>query len=283
MLEKLLKGALTGDAEAMFQLGTMYAFGNGVAVDLDEALHWLKKAASRGHMIASEVLKDIGRTQETINETVECKGEKKRKLVQLWEGGPCWADRNIGAENPWDFGYYFWWGDTVGYEWKNGKWVASDGSNTIHSFDKKNTPTCDRGCFTLQNDGWITADGVLAPNHDAAQKHWGGGWRMPTEDEFKDLICKCDWTWATTNGVNGYTVRGRGNYESKSIFLPCAGYGNGTSLHYAGSEGYYWSSVPYSGFYYTAEFLYFYCGSHSTRGNYRNPGHSVRPVQGVTK
>ena len=33
---------------------------------------------------------------------------------QLWENGPVWAEKNIGAENPWVYGYYFWWGDTVG-------------------------------------------------------------------------------------------------------------------------------------------------------------------------
>ena len=36
--------------------------------------------------------------------------------VQLWEGGPYWAETNIDAENPEDYGYYFWWGDTVGYK-----------------------------------------------------------------------------------------------------------------------------------------------------------------------
>ena len=30
--------------------------------------------------------------------------------VQLWEGGPYWADRNIGADAPWECGLYFWWG-----------------------------------------------------------------------------------------------------------------------------------------------------------------------------
>ena len=39
--------------------------------------------------------------------------------VQLWENGPCWADRNIGAAKPEGHGLYFWWGDTVGYKCKN--------------------------------------------------------------------------------------------------------------------------------------------------------------------
>lgn len=35
--------------------------------------------------------------------------------VQLWENGPYWAECNVGASAPEDYGYYFWWGDTVGY------------------------------------------------------------------------------------------------------------------------------------------------------------------------
>ena len=48
--------------------------------------------------------------------------------VQLWENGPYWAETNIGAEKPEDYGYYFWWGDTVGYKRVGDAWVASDGS-----------------------------------------------------------------------------------------------------------------------------------------------------------
>lgn len=122
------------------------------------------------------------------------------KKVLLWAGGPCWADRNIGAENPWESGYYFWWGDTVGYKFEDGNWVASDSSS--------------RG----------------GSGHDAAQVQWGGGWRMPTQQELRDLCDKCDWNWTTVHGINGYIVRGRGGYASNSIFLPCAGSGYGTSL-----------------------------------------------------
>ena len=35
--------------------------------------------------------------------------------VQLWENGPYWAECNVGASSLEDDGYYFWWGDTVGY------------------------------------------------------------------------------------------------------------------------------------------------------------------------
>ena len=206
--------------------------------------------------------------------------------VQLWEGGPYWATTNIGAEEPWEYGYYFWWGDTVGYKRENNKWIASDGSNLNFSFAAKNTPTYDRNNTILQSEGWIvTRDGtyVLAPEHDAAQVQWGGDWRMPTWQELDNLCYMCDWTWSTMNGVYGYIVRGRGSYASNSIFLPCAGYGYGTSHRIAGSFGGYWSSVPHSDFSDYAWCLGFNSSSHYTGHDYRRYGQCVRPLQGFTK
>ena len=203
--------------------------------------------------------------------------------VQLWDGGPYWATTNIGAENPEDYGYYFWWGDTVGYRRKNNAWVASDGSSSNFSFGDANTPTYNKSIATLQSEGWVTADGVLAPEHDAAHVHWGGSWRMPTDQELCDLNSKCDWTWTTKNGVNGFVVRGEGNYASASIFLPCAGYGIGTSLCSAISDGFYWSSVPFSDSDYSWR-LYFHSSGRSTSNvGYRYYGQSVRPLKGFTE
>ena len=209
------------------------------------------------------------------------------KRVQLWEGGPYWADRNIGAENPWDSGYYFWWGDTVGYKRVNDRWVASDGSNSNFSFKKDNVSTCCSGWFgesigKLRRDGWISASHHLTPNYDAAHKHWGGEWRMPTLQEWEDINSKCDWLWTTVNGVNGYVVRGKGDYSSAEIFLPIAGFGLGSSLFYAGSFGYYWSSVPQSDSSY-AWGLDFYSSYRDTGYFLRYGGQSVRPLQGFTK
>jgi hypothetical protein len=145
-----------------------------------------------------------------------------------------------------------------------------------------NKPTYGKDNSTLQSESWINADGVLSPEHDAAQKHWGGDWRMPTKQEFDNLISKCDWTWGSMNGVNGYVIRGKGDYSSASIFLPCAGHVDRTSLYNAGSDGFYWSSVTDSGIPYSW-YLSFYSGSLSTSSFFRDRGQSVRPLQGFTK
>lgn len=202
--------------------------------------------------------------------------------VQLWEGGPYWADRNIGADKPWDYGLYFWWGDTLGHRPQSG-----GGFSFYFAYDR--TPTYGKSIATLQSEGWITADGALAPTHDAAHVQWGGGWRMPTRQEQNDLCDKCDWTWTSMGtGTPGYVVRGRGDYAHASIFLPCAGYGNGYRHNNVGEDGYYWSSVPslnnewgnswklqlYAGYRYGTHFR--------TESSNRYCGLTIRPVQGFT-
>jgi len=52
--------------------------------------------------------------------------------VQLWENGPYWAECNVGAAKPEEYGYYFFWGDTVGGKRNaaNSSWVSvKDGSS----------------------------------------------------------------------------------------------------------------------------------------------------------
>ena len=213
---------------------------------------------------------------------------EKHKKVQLWKDGPYWAETNIGAENPWDFGYYFWWGDTIGYKRVNDAWVASDGSSSDFSFDSEHTPTCDKSEVDLLKEGWVkdtrfSGYSYLPPEHDAAHVHWGGEWRMPTEMELSELVSECDWTWMEIKGVGGYVVRGKGAYATASIFLPAAGHGDGKSHRSGGWAGDYWSSVPRRVGDSFAVALFFYSDRHNTgEFNGRDNGYPIRPVQGFT-
>ena len=148
--------------------------------------------------------------------TIGCPG------VQLWENGPYWAECNVGASAPEESGYYFWWGDTVGYTYseKYQQWFSvKDGTGFAFSSDPAMAgPTYYKSVSALQSEGWIDASGNLAPEHDAATAHLGAQWRMPTRDEIEGLVSNCTTTWITTNGVYGRLVTGRGDYKNRSIF-----------------------------------------------------------------
>jgi len=200
--------------------------------------------------------------------------------VHLWENGPFWAECNVGATKPEEYGYYFWWGDTVGCmrNASNNGWISvKDGSS--FSFKSGNCPTYGKSNSQLQSAGYVDATGNLVAAHDAATAHLGAPWRMPTDAEFSALISNCDTTWTTRGGVYGRLVKGKGAYASKSIYFPAVGDGyesylNGTELY-----GSYWSSTSYSGGSDYAWRLYFDAGSFQRDCNVRLYGQSVRPLR----
>ena len=204
--------------------------------------------------------------------------------VQLWEGGPYWAECNVGASKPEEYGYYFWWGDTVEYTNTGSGWISvKDGTSISFSSSGTAASTYDKSNSQLQSAGYIDSTGNLVAAHDAATAHLGAPWRMPTDAEFSALINNCTTTWITTNGVSGRLVTGTGAYANRSIFLPAAGYGNDSGLSYPGSYGNYWSSTPNSANSYNAWGLFFN-SSNFRRSNYgRFYGQSVRPVRGFAE
>ena len=208
--------------------------------------------------------------------------------LQLWDGGPYWAIGNIGATQPEEYGYYFWWGDTVGYKLENDKWVANDGSSSNFSFSSGNVPTCGgMSIAKLKSSGWINADSILVANHDAAHVRLGGAWRMPTKQESVDICNNCVWTLTTRNGVNGYIVKGKGAYASNSIFLPAAGQGYESSLLGEGKYGSFWSSVPSSDYDTLNSWFFGFSSSQYDPGcndmGSRSRGFSIRPVIGASE
>lgn len=160
-----------------------------------------------------------------------------------------WADRNVGASSPSDYGSYFAWGETS---------TKSDYSHT--------------NCVT---DGKYLSDISGDSRYDAARANWGGSWRLPTTPECEELVDKCTWTWTTQGGHNGYEVTGP---NGNSIFLPAAGLREGTSLSSAGETGDYWSSTPGRNAPSYAERLTFNIITHYRDWRPRFGGLSVRPV-----
>lgn len=81
-------------------------------------------------------------------------------------------------------------------------------------------------------------------DYDIASLHWGESWRIPTRDEFNELIDVCKWRKIQYNGVIGLKIIGP---NRKSIFLPWAGCMLDANID--PSSGYkmgnYWTATPY--------------------------------------
>ena len=172
-----------------------------------------------------------------------------------------WATMNVGASSPSDYGGYYAWGETrtkSSYDWSN-------------CFDCLDSTGDSWGTYKLGGQTRITP----SSGHDTARENWGGSWRMPTDSENDELCKKCKWVWTSKNGHNGYNVTGP---NGNSIFLPAAGWRNGTSSYDVGGLGNYWSSTLSSSRSYDARFLYFNSSRHYAGSYYRRIGRSVRPV-----
>ena len=211
------------------------------------------------------------------------------EAVQLWENGPYFATCNVGANEPQEPGYYFWWGDTVGYTNSGSAWLSvKDGTTSIKfsSSDATAGQTYNHDNTWLTDNKWIDGSGNLvvsddaATNRDAARAHLGAPWRMMTKEELDALVANCTNEWTTLNGVYGRKVTGKGAYASNSIFFPANGYGKDSGLDNAGTEGNYWSSTPDQSTICNAWYFVF-TPSQVVRGCYdgRFIGHAVRPVR----
>ena len=207
-----------------------------------------------------------------------------KRGVQLWKDGPYWAKTNIGALKPEDYGFYFWWGDTLGYRWVGNRWLASDGTGSGFRFVSDNTPTAYKDDGSLVTQGWITHYGKLAPANDAAQMHWGNGWRMPTEKEMKELVGNHTITyWTTVNGVGGLLVRGKEDYSSASIFLPAGGRASYAECVLPGSDGEYWTSTPIFNNHYSSDLNFNNSGLLTVGKFHRFCGMLIRPLWAVAE
>ncbi|MCR4664309.1 MAG: leucine-rich repeat protein [Paludibacteraceae bacterium] len=137
--------------------------------------------------------------------------------VQLWEGGPKWATMNIGASSPEDVGDYFMWGGTTANP-SSCSWSSCPykGSNQNSSPYTK---------YGVAGDGNLELD----KEDDAAAQVWGCGWRIPTREEYEDLLANCTVTYSSAK--KGYTFTSKED-PSLSIFMPTAGYKKDNTVWY---------------------------------------------------
>ncbi len=142
-------------------------------------------------------------SQEDIMGYVHVMDESLPQTIDLGlPSGTLWADMNVGATSPEDYGDYFAWGETTP---KTTFTKDNYAFGTPPSFTK----------YTVDDNRWR-----LEQADDAAHATWGGDWRIPSLMEYMELYNYCTWEWTTRNGVEGYKLTGK---NGNSIFLPAAG------------------------------------------------------------
>jgi hypothetical protein len=108
--------------------------------------------------------------------------------------GVSWADRNMDAYTPGNYGGLYGWADTTGLK---------------ISIDRDDYPNAN------------PPGNISGTDFDIAKVHWGNGWRLPTESEFAELIERCRWMVDSVDGTLGARAVGP---NGNSIFLPFGGY-----------------------------------------------------------
>lgn len=177
-----------------------------------------------------------------------------------------WAECNLGSDTPEGYGDYYAWGEleTKGeYAWWTYKWC----NETFENLTKYNT---------LSSCGIVDNKTVLEIEDDVAHVKLGDGWRMPSGEEWFELICSCNWTWTSQNGQNGMLVTS--DINGNSIFLPAAGFLFGRYPSEVDSFGNYWASNIHPLHPYNAGTVTFYSGDVYSISDGRMLGKSVRPV-----
>lgn len=182
--------------------------------------------------------------------------------------GLLWADRNVGANSPEDYGNYYAWGETTPkevYDWNT--YAYGNGSYAL-------TKYCNKSGYGL--DGFTDNLTTLEASDDAATVNIGSYARTPRDYEWQELMDNTTVTWTTRNGVYGRKFTAS---NGKSIFLPAAGDRDGSNLYGAGECGLYWSSTLDTGYPHDAWRFCFYSYNQDLYVNSRGSGFPVRAVR----
>lgn len=209
-------------------------------------------------------------------------GENNDEIIDTLEyvdlglpSGNLWATCNVGAETPESCGDYFAWGETSPkelYDWKS--YIYGNYIDERYRFEV--SKYCTDSFFGV--DGLVDSLTVLEAIDDAVVANWGKCWRMPTKEDWEELLQKTTNTWVTQNGVKGRLLT---SWNGNSIFLPATGfYLDGELI--CPNLGIYWSSSLYTGSPERAwSFHYDYDECHVCGTYERSRGHCVRAVRSL--
>ncbi len=147
--------------------------------------------------------------------------------------GTLWATCNIGANSPEEYGDYFAWGETTGYN--SGK---TNFSWETYKYYDATWGTITKYCTNF-NNGTIDNRTELEPEDDAATVRWGADWQMPSAGQMEELLdfnnyVYTEHTGLIINGILGVMITSKVN--GNRIFLPAANYIEGETVYEYFSE-----------------------------------------------
>lgn len=155
-----------------------------------------------------------------------------------------WANANIGANGIYEKGDYYAWGES-----------STKSSYTLDNYfdyyiEVKESGFVYRG-FKVFNKGGLS---LIGTKYDTAHNIMGGKWRMPTPDEYNELIRKCKLTPTDLKDEKGnplYDAEGKillsyievVGPNGNKIVLPFGG--QKEADEYIKREGFYWTANMY--------------------------------------
>ena len=164
--------------------------------------------------------------------------------------GTLWCECNLGAENEYDCGDYYAWGELT----------------TKDVFISDN--------YTCKDDAL-----QLSPKHDIATQKLGNNYSIPTKDQCDELL-KYTNNKRVENykgtGVNGWWFVSKTN--GNALFIPAAGSRYGSNLYNIDSNGYVWTSTRVLNLSDCAWCLYFDSDVAYVNYDGRYQGNPIRPV-----
>lgn len=149
-----------------------------------------------------------------------------------------WAEYNVGATKPEEYGDYYSWGEVV---------TKNDYTESKYKF----TYIDSYGCVEYSLPEGLSD--ISGTKYDAATANWGKEWRMPTKLELMELEDQSTAVWTSYNGIDGMRIIGP---NGNSIFLPSGGYRSEYGGKGKGGSGKYWTSTTDNGWSNKGAFIY---------------------------
>ena len=188
--------------------------------------------------------------------------------------GTLWATKNVGASSPSDYGWYFQWGDPIGYAKKQIGNGSKKKAFSAYINDYKFGINGNSSIFSK----YTTEGETLKLEDDGANFNMGGDWHIPSPTQIKELLDNTTKVWKTSDSVSGMEFTSKKD-ASKSIFIPAAGYAWCGLLNYCKRYCYTWSSAIGTDNVSCSQYLFFGSGtSHLSNSGDRRCGFPIRGV-----